>query len=189
MIWEETLHHSEHFWDCVCVCVCVSSHRRPDVLVYRCRFSDLPAVLFWSPVHHKHTLAITHTHDHTFTASTHTHTHLNALLTGSYGRVWVLADLGFIDQRWFEISQVALRKRALADLLLVIPFIFKSDHLIIRPEIISPSTVQLRHIRENFIHVLLWLLSSLFSALRWAFETRGREENFFMLWRSARLWK
>ncbi len=188
MVWGETLHHFEHFWGlCVSVCVCVCvSHRRPDVLVYLCRFSDLPAVLFWSPAHHKHTLFHTHTTTHSQHLHTHTHTHTWMRWRGLTAEFefWLISDsLTRDDLRSAKSLSVNELSRIFSSLS---PSSLNAIISSFAPRSSPPPPFSCG-IFERTLLMYFWLLSSLFSALRWAFETRGREEKFFMLWRSARL--
>lgn len=67
-------------------------------------------------------------------------------LCPTYRRVGALICFRLVHQGGLEVGQVPLRQRVLLDLLLLLPFVFERDHLIIRSQVVPAAAAELRHV-------------------------------------------
>lgn len=67
-------------------------------------------------------------------------------LCPTYRRVGALICFRLVHQGGLEVGQVPLGQRVLLDLLLLLPFVFEGDHLIIRSQVVPAAAAELRHV-------------------------------------------
>lgn len=68
-----------------------------------------------------------------------------SLLSASYRSTGTLANLRLVHQRRLEVGQVPLGEGVLLDLLLLLPFVFERDHLIVGSQVVAAAAAELRH--------------------------------------------
>lgn len=64
----------------------------------------------------------------------------------TYRRAGARMGLRLVHQGGLEVGQVPLGQRVLLDLLLLLPFVFEGDHLIIGSQVVPAAAAQLRHV-------------------------------------------